>query len=174
MGQEYFYDLNGNCVKEIWYRPTGNNTEFQYVYDTNGIATQSFVKREEENLQLQWKNEYEVVDNQTKEKTTFYDDGKAGGWIESETTYDSYGNKLTYTVHDDDGGITQEQWDYIYDENGRCLKESMYFDNSLTGEPTINTTEYVYNKNGNCILEIYSTNEEPNIMYFYRYEKFEH
>ena len=124
-GWEYFYDKNGNRIKEISYSPGEEPDETQYIYDENGNVLQSLATDSSGNLSLNWKCEYEIQEDVTRVKETWYDgNGQTMGHTESEMTYDSYGNEISRVDYDENGEIDADiKNEYTYDEEGRIIKE---------------------------------------------------
>ena len=172
-GWEYFYDKNGNKIKDIYYSPGEEPKENQYIYDENGNVLQELMYNASGNLSLNWKYEYEIQEDVTRVKETWYDgNGQTMGHRESEMTYDSYGNEISRVDYDENGELDADiKNEYTYDEEGRIIKKIEH-DNLSDTDSMVQI--FVYDNNGNNTRSfLYMDDYEEKYAFIYKYEKFE-
>lgn len=166
---EYYYDSNGNLVKETETSRNGKTRTYEYTYDSKGNK----IKEVETDLEgNQYINEYvyDEKDNIIKEECYYshaYDDRYV-----FEYTYNADGNVIKqvstsyssivdpYTIvtdytYDAKGNLVKESrsngdvYDYTYDNVGNLIKEVYTDENGY-----VDTDEYFYDERGNLLKHV--------------------
>lgn len=124
---------------------TISETKIEYTRDELGRVT---LKKEIEDDLLSIETVYEYDDNSDDwsrcTETDYYDDGG-----KEVTVYNDNYDKLSYIEYDAEGVVvTNETYEYEYNENGDLISEKNYSDGTLIGE-----VKYSYDEDGNNILE---------------------
>lgn len=159
---KYYYDNNGNCIKEIETLSDGKNVVTNKVYDLNNNCIKSTLGNSVTEYQ------YDTYGNLIKE-TTDNDVNPS-----REYYYDIKDNLVQQILFYSDGHTSTI--DYSYDESNNRIREvfTVPLGQTIAGTNGDNEqiTEYTYDKNGNCIritigedyVEEYVYNKENNII----------
>ena len=153
-GYSYMYDINGNCLKEVYTYSNGEKDVYDYQYDEKGDLVEETYTRYDEHGTISAYSPcstkiYDASGKPILQTTTWSD----GDTTTSYYTYDEKGNLTKVVTTYSDGDTYETTFTYTYDTNGNVLK-SVSLD--FNGATTIN--EYVYDDNGNMIQHV-STDE---------------
>ncbi len=166
---EYYYDSNGNLVKETETSRNGKTRTYEYTYDSNGNK----IKEVETDLEgNQYINEYVYDEKDNLTKRVEYSASYYAGRSVFEYTYDAAKNKIKeiityyseiaepYTVmidytYDAKGNLVKESrsngnvYDYTYDNVGNLIKKVYTDENGY-----VDTDEYFYDERGNLLKHV--------------------
>lgn len=143
---EYFYNKNGDVIKETVKDDTGkitNGHNYEYAYDENGNITSE--------TQTTLDGKFEARNE------TAYD--KNGRIIKTESTYDTSFEGDIRLQH-----ITEE---YFYDNNGKMIKVVTTSESDPEHDCVI---EYSYDDKGNQIKKLYSHSDGATFCYESEYD----
>ena len=142
--REYEFNADGKEIKLTIYRSYGLEYWKDSEYDTAGRLIKSTIHRA--NGSVEW-SVYEQNSDGEIIKSTNYRDGSMSGWNDYE--YDVKGNMSKEIQHFSNGPIRLVELVYEYDDNGKIIKQTDYYDSVMT-----RYTVSEYDGNGNYIGSI--------------------
>lgn len=141
---DYYYDINGNLIKEI------STTTVDYMGNPSDTSlTTIHYKYESNRLVEEWKS----TDTLNYEHFRY--------------KYDSNGNMIEKRLLDKLDYLEKQIFEYKYDANGNMTKDKTLFNNGDLFRKHI----YKYNDKGNMIelLEFASDSDQPDVKIIYKY-----
>ena len=177
----FFYDVNGNLARKLWYRDDELTDETRTRYDENGNAVREISIDHSGLIPLRTGIDKTTYDDQGRILERIY----CNGWgIETERTSYTYDDEArTQTWTDDDG-----QWSTTYlDDQGRVIRsvnfqggESIYeystdglrrVITSYQSGALLSTHETIYDEQGRLIgSNLYDENGQPESQVEYVYD----
>ena len=153
------YYANGDLFKEFYVEADGSIYVRTYVYDEHGNE----IKQEYYNTE----GFYSVSE------FTYNEDGymtkSVSSWGDEEPTVCIFtldeNNLVVKEEYLDANGNIVEAYNYIYDENGNCVKVDLVLDGVAT-----TVTEFTYDEKGNRLTETFTYGDDYSITTAYTYD----
>lgn len=148
LATEYYYDDNGNLIKQI-----NSNSIWSYTYDENGNKI-TFTSEKNGSIENNTTWTYDRNNNVLTE----HQETNSGVW-DYAYTYDNKGNLLTSRTDNSDGSYSLQT--YTYNDAGKLI--------NMTNEDNGSSYEYsyTYDDHGNILTQTYNGGSVKNYSYTY-------